>query len=339
MGMSQNSIFCCIFKMLPLNFIRPFQLSGWFWFWFHALYWSTGYFCEYWLLVLVLSVPQQIYELCEGGWVRGCIEHVCVKNYVGIRMIVFMRGGIRRGWTTEKGQKKSLKSEKRSRVSPFPFQFCRRCATGRRHSLTFDRCSYSKTHVLGLFCDAMQRTMALGRGRCIRISFMEVRPVVWIVWVVPVGIIQYIPTAERFFFYFIIFFVRILSVHITGQTAGSRLAVTLISNQSEENSCMLEEEGLETLVRVWKEHSGLFDEKLMHTYIQWVRYCVQCMDDCWCVCWTDALLIFPQPPLCPLPDYSNEYGCLFSGESAHCSSPSRGRRQGEAACSLMPLVE
>lgn len=73
-------------------------------------------------------------------------------------------------------------------------------------------------------------------------------------------------------------------MYITGRTAGSRLAVTSISNQSEENSCMLEEKGLETLVRVWKEHSGLFDVKLMHTHIQWVRYCVQCMDDCWCVC-------------------------------------------------------
>lgn len=47
----------------------------------------------YWVLLWILVVgsspfslspfPQQRYELCEGGWVRGCIEHVCVKHYVG----------------------------------------------------------------------------------------------------------------------------------------------------------------------------------------------------------------------------------------------------------------
>lgn len=50
-------------------------------------------------------------------------------------------------------------------------------------------------------------------------------------------------------------------------------------------------------------------------------------------CWSDAMLSCPQPPLCTA-ESSNEYGCLFSRESTHCSFRSRGRRQGKAAGSL-----
>lgn len=130
-----------------------------------------------------------------------------------------------------------------------------------------------------------------------------------------------------------------LSANITRLAAEGRFAVGSVSHQSEEKACMLAEECLETRVRVWKEHSGIFDVKWTYRHVQSVRYCVV---RGW------LLVRFVEPTHCwsflshlsaPSPEYSNEYGCLLCGKSAQCSSPSRGRRQGEAAGSAIPLAE